>query len=263
MKQHSDIRMERLIKEAVCDMVESANPPPLEESWGKFEKKLKEQRNLQRKPHMDKRKIFSTWRFTVAAGVIMLLAITSSMFFPVKARAIGEKITRTVVTLLGGTQVNVTTEYKNDEPNGAAPPPEDFKEVPIQQERIVSLEEAKSASPFQVAVPQYVSAGFKLEQVRFQGMVKNTAKVILRYNSNDTNYFQITEMNVPDSFVQGYGYDMEDASVEDIRIGDQNGKIIAFKDNSIRITWMKQGIVYELKGKIPQEEALKVIESMN
>ncbi|NLI14359.1 MAG: DUF4367 domain-containing protein [Peptococcaceae bacterium] len=263
MKQHADIEMERLIKEAVREMVGSATPPPLEESWARFEKKLKEQRSLQRKSNMNKWKIFLTWKFIAAVGVIILLTIAFSMSFPVKARAIGEKITRTVETLLSGTQVNVATEYKNDELNGVSPPPEDFKEDLIQQEKIMSLEEAKSASPFPFVVPQYVAQGFKLEQVKFQGMVKDTAKVTLRYNGNDSDYFQITEMNTPDSYVQGYGYDMEDAVVQNIKIGDSDGKIIAFKNKSIRITWMKRGVVYGLEGKIPQEEAVKIIESMN
>jgi hypothetical protein len=197
------------------------------------------------------------------AGVIILLIITLSMSFPVKARAIGEKITRIVGTLLSGTQVNVAIEYKLDEPNGVSPPPEDFKEVPIQQEKIVSLEEARLSCPFPVVIPQYVSPGLELAQVNYQEMIKDTAKVTLRYNGSDSDYFQITEMNAPDSYVQGYGYDIEDAVIQDIKLGDSDGKIIVFKDNSIRITWMKHGVVYGLEGKIPQEEAVRIIESMN
>ncbi|MHB8987046.1 MAG: DUF4367 domain-containing protein [Eubacteriales bacterium] len=31
---------------------------------------------------------------------------------------------------------------------------------------------------------------------------------------------------------------------------------------TIRISWMKQSIVYGLEGSIPREEALKIVESM-
>ncbi|OPX85592.1 MAG: hypothetical protein A4E53_03401 [Pelotomaculum sp. PtaB.Bin104] len=244
-------------------MVESAAPPPLEESWARFEKKLKEKRSLQRKLNVNKLKKFLAWRFIAAAGVIIFLAITFSTAFPVKARAIGDKITHTVETLLSGTQVNVATEYKNDDPNGGVPPLEDFKEVSIQQEKIVSLEEARSTSPFPIVVPQYVSPGFKLDQVKYQEMVRGTAKVTLSYKGIDSGYFQLTEMNTPNSYVQGYGYDMEDASVEDLRIGGNDGKMITFKNKSIRITWMRQGVVYGLEGKITKKEAVKIIESMN
>ena len=244
-------------------MVESPTPPPLEESWRRFEKKLKDQQSLSNKPCATQRKNLLSLRLATVAGIIILLAGTLSLSFPVKAKALGEKIVSTVANLLSGTQMNIKTEYKNIEPDQVPPPPKDFREVNIEQERTVSLEEAKSASPFSIATPQYIPANYKLEQVKFQETGKATAVVTLKYNSSNTNYLLISEMNASDGYVQGYGYDIEDAIVQNIKIGDNNGRIIIFKNENISITWIKQGIVYELEGKIEKEEALKIVKSMH
>lgn len=260
MKQYSNIELEKLIDDAVNEMVESATPPPLEESWARFEKKLKKQQQLSNSPSIERKKLLSL-RLAATAGFIVLLIGALSISFPVKARAIGEKIVKTVETLLGGTQINIGTGYTRDEP-GAPPPPEDLRELPASLERNISLEEARTISPFSLTIPQYIPAGYNLDQVKFQEMVKPAATVTLKYKGPDSHYFTLTEMNVPDAFARGYGYDIEDAVVEDLKIGDNTVKVIKFKNETIRISWMKQSIVYGLEGSIPREEAMKIVESM-
>lgn len=261
MKQYSDIELDKLIDDAVKEMVESATPPPLEESWARFEKKLKERQQLSN-GHTAERKNPFPLRMAITAGFIILLIGTLSISFPVKARAIGEKIVKTVETLLGGTQMNIGTGYTRDEPGAPPSPPEELRELPASLERNISLEEARTISPFSLSIPQYIPAGYNLDRVNFQELVKPAAKVTLKYKGPDSNNFTITEMNVPDAFGRGYGYDIEDAVVEDLKIEDNTVKVIKFKDETFRISWMKQSIVYGLEGKIPREEALKIVESM-
>lgn len=256
MKQYSDSELDKLVKEVVQKMVESATPPPLEESWARFEKKLREH-----KPPITKKKDFLF--LAAAAGVIILIVGTLTISFPVKARALCEKIVNTVETLVGSTQMNIKTDYKDSEPGRLPPPPDDFKEVPIGQEQTISLEEVKLVSPFTVSIPEYIPADYKLEQVKFQEMAKPVAKVTIKYNGPYSNYFLISEMNAPDGSVQGYGYDIEDAIVQDLNVGDKNGKIILFKNEKIRATWLQHSMMYGLEGKISREEALKIIESMH
>lgn len=229
-KNYSDIELDKLIKEAVHEMVESATPPPLEESWARFEKKLREQQSLAVKSSATGKKHFSFFKLAAAAGFIVLLVGAFSVSFPLKARAIGDRLVNTVETLLGGTLMNVRTEYKHDQPGNIPPPPEEFREVPVEQERIVSLEEAKAVSPFPIAIPQYFPAGYKLAEVKFQKMVKDTATVTLTYRGPGSKYFLVTQMNAPDGYVEGYGYDIEDAVVENTVIVGSHGKVSGFKD---------------------------------
>lgn len=244
-------------------MVESAAPPPLEESWARLQKKMKEREDLSGKQCTSKQKKKNLLSFRLAAivGIIMLLATASYIYFPANATAVGERIVSTVQTILTGTQANMRTSYKHNEP-GQAPPPDTFKEIPIGQERIVSLEEARSVCPFPLAIPGYVPAGYKLVQVRVQEMVKPIVNLKLQYSGHNLNPFVLSETNAPGSFTRGYGYDIEDATVQDVKIGGSTGKMIIFKNKDIKISWIRQGIVYELNGKIPKEEALKIVNSL-
>ena len=262
MRQYSDFEVEGTIKATVHEMVDSATPPPLEESWARFEKKIKKQQCLSIEPRKTEQRNLFLSKLAVAAVIFILLIGAFSISFPTKARAIGGKFVSSVENLLVGTQMNIKTGYKYSEPGRIPSPPEDFKEVPIEQERIVSLEEARSTSPFPITIPQYVPNGYKLDQIKFQKMVKDTAMVSTKYSHPNSNYFLISEMNAPDGYVQGYGYDIEDAIVQDIMIENSKGKIITFKNGSIKITWIRQGIVYEVEGTVLKEDALKIVESM-
>lgn len=260
MKHYTETELDQAIKETVCEMVDSTTPPPLEESWLRFEKKLKDQQKIYHK----KRRNLLFLRLVASAGVIIILAGVFTVSFPGKARALGEKILYTIENLLGDTQINVRTEYRHNEPTGQLPPPpnEGFIEVPIEQERIVSLDEAITVSPFPVAVPQYVPAGYNLEQVEFQPMIEPVARIRLKYSRHDLKYFELEQTNVPAGYVQGYGYDIEDATVQDVTVGKNTANLILFKNDRIRMTWINNSVLFTLEGKISQEEALKVAESM-
>lgn len=262
MKQPSDIELEKIIKDTVREMVESSAPPQLEESWARFEKKLKEQQPNLVKHNRIKSKNLLPLRLAIAAGIIVLLAGTLSISFPTKARAIGEKIVNVVETLFSGTQMNVRTEYKHNEPGQPPPPGEGVREVEIGKETAVSIDEAKSACPYPLVIPKYLPPGFVLDTVKFQEMVKPVVKVAMRFTGPDSSYFLFTQVNSPSEYAQGYGYDLEDAAVQDFIAGENNGKLVTFKNNKIKFIWIKQGIIYSLEGNIPKEDALKIIESM-
>ncbi|MCL6478117.1 MAG: DUF4367 domain-containing protein [Peptococcaceae bacterium] len=260
MKQYSEAELDKIIRETVREMVDSITPPPLEESWARFEKKLREQ---QKNSPAEKRKIPLSLKLAAAAGFIVILAGALSISFPVKARAIGDKILYTVESLLSGTQMNIKTTYRHNEPDQPPPPPETgFREVYIGEEQVVSLEEAKTVSPFPVAVPRYVPAGYGLDQVKYHKLVEPIARVTLSYTGPNLNYFEIEETNVPEGYTQGYGYDTEDAVVEDVKVGNNIAKLIVFKNDEIRLTWINQDVLYTMEGRIAKEEALKVARSL-
>ncbi|SFR18877.1 DUF4367 domain-containing protein, partial [Desulfoscipio geothermicus] len=117
-------------------------------------------------------------------------------------------------------------------------------------------------SPFPVLVPQYISAGYTLDRVEFQPMIKPVAKISLIYNGPNVDHIVIMETNVPDGYVQGYGYDIEDTVTEDIKVGKNSGQLILFKNDRIQMTWINNSVLFTLNGKISKEEAIKIAESM-
>lgn len=259
MKQYSKSELDKVVKETVRETVDSITPPPLEESWARFEKKLQKQ---EKALHKNKRKSLF-FKLAASAGVIIVLTGALAISVPGNARAIGEKILHTVETLLGGTQMNVRTSYRHNEPGQLPPPPEEgFSELPIEEGKIISLEDAKKISPFPVLVPQYISAGYTLDRVEFQPMIKPVAKISLIYNGPNVDHIVIMETNVPDGYVQGYGYDIEDTVTEDIKVGKNSGQLILFKNDRIQMTWINNSVLFTLNGKISKEEAIKIAESM-
>lgn len=262
MKQLSGVDLEKLIQDSVREMVEAAAPPPLDQSWARFEKKLQEQQPDLVKNPVIKSKNLSPLRLAIAAGIIVLLAGTLSASFPAQARALGVKIVDIVGTLISGTQMNVRTEYKHYEPGQHPPPGEGIREVEIGRETAVSIDEARAACPYPLAIPKYLPHGFALDTVNLQEMVNPVVKVTMRFAGSDASYFLFTQVNSPGEYAQGYGYDLEDAAVEDFTAGENNGKLVTFKNNAIKFLWIKQGVVYSLEGNIPKEDALKIIESM-
>jgi len=259
MKHYSKSELNRVVKATVRETVDSVTPPPLEESWAKFEKRFQEQQKIIQK-HQRKPLLF---KLAACAGVIIMLAGAFSISVPGHARAIGEKILYTVETLLGGTQMNVRAGYRHNEPGQLPPPQEEgFSELPIEEGRIVSLEEVKKASPFPVLVPQYVPSGYTFDRVEIQPMIKPVVKISLLYYSPNGDRIVLKEMNVPDGYVQGYGYDIEDAVTKDIKIGVNNGQLILFKDDWIQLTWINNSVLFTLDGGISKEEAIKIAESI-
>jgi len=244
VKKYSGFKLEKLMKDTVCEMVNSAPPPPLEESWAKLEQRLLEQHRLNNPPGTKTKNSLSKSMF-IAAGIIMIF-ISLSMSFPGGAANIVEN-------LIDRTQVNVGTQPA---------PQEDFREVAVMQEKILTLEEAKAAAPFSILIPEYIPSDYNLAQVKYQEMANTTGLVTLKYIGPGTSYFIITEMNTPEGFVQGYGFDTEDAVAQDIKIGEAVGQLISYKNEKIRVNWIQKNIVYGLEGKVPKEDVLKITASM-
>jgi len=87
MKQYSKSELDKVVKETVRETVDSITPPPLEESWARFEKKLQKQ---EKALHKNKRKSLF-FKLAASAGVIIVLTGALAISVPGNARAIGEK----------------------------------------------------------------------------------------------------------------------------------------------------------------------------
>lgn len=265
MKDLSDCELEQEIKKVVCELVESVTPPPVEESWARFEAKLKAQHYKPKKHFLKLMHLkLPLVRATAAAGIAVLIVGLLSCVYPAKARAIGERIVDRAISLLSGTQMHMRTGYRQNEP-GQAPlgaPNEAFKEVAIGSEAIVSLDEARARCPFPITIPKYLPSGNKLGQVKLQELIKPVVKVAIDFTGPDSRHFSIVYLYSPVQYGQGFGYDIEDTLIEDFKVKDIDGKIAIFKNNTIKAMWISQGVVYTLEGNISKEDALKIIKSM-
>ena len=265
MEDLTDYELDQEIKKVVREMVESVTPPPVDESWARFEAKLDAQHSNPEKHHYHKSHLrLGLLKAAVVAGAAVLIVGLLSCAFPVRTRAIGERLVERVTTLLNETQVNMRLGYQPQEPGQAQPnaPDEGFKEVTIEPETTVSLDEARARCPFPIAIPKYLPGNYKLDRVKLQELNKPLAEVTIDFAGPDSHYFSIVYLNAPHQYGQGFGYDIDDTSVEDFKAKDAEGKIAIFRGGTVKAMWIRQGVVYTLEGNISKEEALKTIESM-
>lgn len=129
MKQPSDFELEKLLRDSIREMVESADPPPLEQSWARFEKKLKEEQAMM--SQAVKSKALFPFRLAVAAGIIVLITGTLSFSFPTISKALGAKIVNIAEYLNSSTHMIISTDYKHNEQR-PDPPGEEIREVEIE-----------------------------------------------------------------------------------------------------------------------------------
>lgn len=261
MKHYLNEDIDCLIKEAVCDMVESATPPPFEDSWAKFEQKHLAQLNPQIPSSSNTGQRISIFkRLAIAAGIIVFLTAGITVSFPQNARAIGEKIVNAISYLIGSNKVNIGTSYNNRENSSLN---DDIIEIPVGQELVISLNEAKSLTPFEIVTPKYLPPGYKLDELVLQELIQPylVVKVTLKY-VGDTGYFTIFQENTPGEYGAGQGYDTDDTIKESFEMEQKKGDLFTHKSGKVKANWLNQGMLFRIEGNISKNETLKIIESM-
>ena len=257
---YTDDKLDNLIKDTVREMVESTTPPPVEDSWKRFEEKYRQGQATKHKQQVKKYKNLLSSKSIIAVAIIMIIVIFIS--FPVNARAIGERLVNTITILLSDTHINVGTIYSHREPE----PIQQIiiNELPIGEEVVATLEEVRLLTPYSIAIPNYIPDGYEFEELLFQELIQplEVVKVTLKYTGPNSSYFQIQQKNVPIEYGSGQGYDIDDTIKQEFSAGQNKGIIYVFNNGKIKATWVKQGIVFVLEGMIQKEDALRIVESI-
>jgi hypothetical protein len=250
-----NMNLEQLLKEVLREEGEKVKLPPAEDVWREIAQGLSSRTTLDRKRNLRRRIIAAAVILAVSAGGF-------SAVFPQKVTAIGKKVMRIVTSFTQDTvTINTTLQEKSDTKSGqpAPPPPEDNYSQPIRPQ-IVSLEEARKLSPFPFRTPQYLPDGFQLKQVK---IVKSevTAIITLEYGRQNSELF-ICQENILGEMTASDNVRAGEAELREIDILGNKGTMIIFNNGLINVSFLADGIKYQINGYFKQDVLLKVAQSL-
>jgi hypothetical protein len=242
--------IEHLIKEAVRKDFENAPEPLLskEETWRNIQKELG-----YRKP--------SIWSFRsigiTAASLIVILVLLQ----PQGATAFDWfsdffiKTEGKVTSLMGS--IGDTSG-----PDGDKPSLEVQKiETEYRIERM-SLAEAEEIAIFDIVIPQYLPPGYSLQDLSVQVEDDVRSSLIILHYLNGEGEISIRETFIQEQAGYSIGVDSEDTIIKEVKIKGEKGALFIFKDDSIKLSWVRHNIHYILDATVEAEEVIKIAESM-
>jgi len=258
VKQYNDNELDDIIRAVVRARMDNCNPPPIEEAWTHFKKRINHKSrqlsfNLHRRylPHI-----------VTAAALILLVVTIFSFVNPAKVRALGYKTIEGVEVFLYGTIMNLRSGVISDDKTKPAPPSQAAKEINTEAPVVLTLEQAKAKTPFLLRVPSYLPLAYHLEKVTYQKQTAHTAEVTLEYKGPKDNYFTINQFNFTGELGTGYAYDREDTTINDVTIASNKAKMAQYKSGFVHLIWIDGRINLNLEGRLSSQEAIKIANSI-
>lgn len=255
----NDDHLERLIKKALKEELDSAPPPPLsiEEAWKELNKKRTNNKEIN-----PKKTLISKKSLLYVASLLFIFAALFS-FSPLKGSAFSsfteilQKVQGTVTQLF----VKVGNSPEGDD---GAPTSEELTIVEGSDitSKSMSLEEAQKVTAFPITLPKQVPEKYSFENVIVSKRENELSKDIYINYENDKHKFTINKKLVGDSFGSGITADSDDTKVEQVEINGEKGSLLQYKNGIVKLIWVTQQYYYSISGQLTIEEVIKVAESM-
>jgi hypothetical protein len=244
--------IDHLIKEAVRKDFENAPEPLLskEETWRNIQKELG-----YRKP--------SIWSLRsigiIAASLIVILVLLQ----PQGATAFDWfsdffiKTEGKVTSIMGS--IGDTSGPDGDKPSVEVQKIE--KEYRIEK---MSLSEAKELAVFDIVLPQYLPNGYTLQDLSVQVEDDVRSSLIILQYINGKSEISIRETFIQEQAGYSIGVDSEDTVVKEVKINGEKGALFIFKDDSKKLSWVRQNIHYILDAtvEVGEQEIIQIAKSM-
>ena len=250
MTKYSDHDLELILKACLTDELEKIEVPPVEEQLAKFKAHYSFQRRIvpERRLHR------------VAAAAVLILAVISGILFSTasEATAFGEKIVKTFRTIVGKTTENKTTVVTR--PMSAGTPQAGEAQVAVNA-RELSMEDAQKLVPVQIAKPQYLPPNMVQGKLTLTEISRDLFSISIQYQL-DGRYVTFVQRNQPGNGSDSLLYDTDDATLRNIEINGSPGYELTTKNGSHTIAWSTRGLSLQLIGKLPEDELLKMAESV-
>lgn len=253
----SELNIDQLIEDVVKAEIKNSPAPALStaEAWEQLNQRLQNKRaiNQQRKGRYRSRGLL------LACAAVVLLAV---LWNPVNSSAFG-KLTEIFQQVQGAfVQLFVRVDTLQDNKNV---PHEDY--VLINQSRIdsriMTLDEAKKNTSFEIKVPTYLPPGFKLDGVNVIKQGNQQSQEIYLYYEGNGRSFVIGESLIKDYNGTAVITDIEDAVGEKITIKNQLANLVSYKDGTLELIWVVDEVFYyEIKGILSRDEIIAIAESM-
>lgn len=237
-----DIELDLMIKYYITKELEAIEVPPVDEAWEKF--KARYEKEL--RPRNSIKKVVS-----IAAAIILSLSVIA---YPLKATALGEWIVKTARFKTGKTTENITTSYTRGQTEPAVPT---VVNLPIEDKKELTMEEAQREVPFKIAEPTYLPQGSKVSNVTLQKIAANSFIIEVAYDINGQRLL-LNQQNIVGTFSEGILFDKDDMVFSELDINGNKGTRLRLKSGTYLIKWVARGLRLELYGKLSEEEITRI-----
>lgn len=248
----SEHELEELIIEAASKELNSIKVPNIDEQWTKFQEHLQLENNMT--PKIVHHKI--SYKKMTWAAVILIISSTIA-FKPISTVAFGEQFIELYNFIVGKTTKNQTESYQRT-PSSDMPMVQDLG---TNEEKELTLEEAKSTIPYKLAIPNYLPEGTKEQKIIATSIDSNIRKITIQYMI-DGNMIEFEQSNTGRAASRGSLYDTDDTVLKELTINGATATLLTHKTGISTLNWEMRGLLLQLTGKISSEELIKIAESI-
>ncbi|WP_434511822.1 DUF4367 domain-containing protein [Desulfitobacterium sp. AusDCA] len=249
----SEHELEELMIEATSKELKSIKVPNIDEQWTKFQKNLQLENNMTLKiVHHNINYKKMTW-----AAVILIIISSIVAFKPISTVAFGEQFIKLYNFIVGKTTKNQTESYQRT-PSSDMPMVQDLG---TNEEKELTFEEAKSTTPYKLAIPNYLPEGTKEQKVIATSIDSNIRKITIQYMI-DGNMIEFEQSNTGRAASRGSLYDTDDTVLKELTINGATATLLTHKTGISTLNWEMRGLLLQLTGKISSEELVKMAESI-
>lgn len=252
----NDTVLDKLIEEVLKNNKEDIPSPPLSkaETWKIIDQRLKKE---------EQKKRFFSKRAKVYVAVLVLMLVLVPLLHPQNVTAFSW-FTK-YFSVIQGKITHLMGSSGQSESSGDQPPLQN--QFSVVQDNMhneqMSLEEAQKHAKFEIKIPKYIPDGYELKDVTI--LVTDHQKS----NAIELNYIKGSEvLSIKEMFVEsqmGYGttFDNEDVKIKEVNIKNRKGTLLTFKNESNQLIWDAPRYHFELRGKITEDEIIKIAESID
>lgn len=251
-----DLNLDQLIENALKNNKDTIPSPPISkvDTWKIIEHRLmaeqKRNKKLSKGPGI--------W---VASVLLLILVVT--FLHPQNASAFSW-FTK-YFTIIQGKVTHLMGSNGQSPASGELPPPKQGFSVVNHHEHYerMSLEDAKKQTNFQILIPKYIPKGFTLKDVTVIVYADKKSNDIELNFQNGDDTISLKELFVEHQLGFGMSIDNDDTKIKEVEINNTKGKLLIFKNNLVQLIWDAPRYHFEAKGKITEEEIIKIAQSID
>jgi len=227
--------------------------PNIDDQWQKIKNRINVEDDILKIP----KTVINRKRITMVATVLILVS-SINFLYPHNADAVGKSIAKFFSYVVGKTTRNMTETYHQvDEP--PMPKIQDLGDL-VDEE--VTLDQAKTATHFKLAIPSYLPPGANIRRVILTSVGVRVYQVSIEYNLND-KVFVFRQQDNAKGTSRGTLYDTDDTSVKDLIVNGSPAIMYLSKNGLNTLNWQVRNLLLQITGVITEEEITKMANSIN
>lgn len=235
-------KFDSLLKELFEEKVNTVAVPSKDEVWGNISRELEGRARRERLKRL---------KPLIAAGFILVLS-TTLITFVTPTRAIADRFLRVVTSFAGDVfQINRSSGSTTDSPWPGDP----------------RIDECQKQVEFRILVPTYIPEGYNFESIKSSGHDMINQSVLMQFtrltDDQSSDFILIKQVLVSEGTDISFNYKMDKRATVSEKNIDGFEYVIASYNNSYRmVAWESGSVGLEVKGELPEEELVKILQEM-